>query len=56
MVQWHDSWFTSRQQWFNSTRDYLPRYANGRAVWLKPKRMQVQILLWAVVKKTIVAR
>lgn len=25
-----------------------PRYANGRAVWLKPKRMQVQILLWAL--------
>ena len=44
----HDFWLSSRQRWFNSIRDYsTPRYANGRAVRLKPECLQVQILLWA---------
>jgi hypothetical protein len=37
------------ERWFESTQDYLaPRYANGRAAWLKPKRLQVRLLFWAL--------
>ena len=52
VVQRHDTWPTSRRRWFNSIRDYLPRYANGRAARLRvfrvrAARLQVRLLLWA---------